>query len=529
MAVPALRAKLAVALACTLMVATAGVGAVGGSEAGNPAPLCTDASTIGFAPRNYTPDATISDDGLHVAFRSDSQLVDPEPRQVRYHDVASGVTTEVTNAATGNSGGTTISGDGSRIVFVSTSDLVGTNPAARSEVFLYDVATTMTTQVTMSASGGSQRPSLSFDGSRIAFPSTADLVGSNPDGHSQLFLFDVAAETTTQLTQTTSGYYYSPSMAADGSRIAFASTADPLGTNPDGGDELFVVDLPGETITQLTADPSGASFDPSISADGSRIAFNSDADLTGQNPAGDYEIYLFEASDGSITGITPAAGADIGSYQPSLSADGTRLAYSSDGDYTGDNPAAVFQVFQVFLFDLTTGTTNQVSDTPVGGTAYSPSTSGDGTRTVFATSRDPATLGSPYSEIALASCGATTPAFVDVLTGHAFFAEIQWLAAARVTGGFGDGTYRPVSDVSRQAMAAFMYRLAGSPAFEVSVVPSFSDVGVGHPFFVEVEWLASSGVSLGYGDGTFRPTSEVSRQAMAAFMYRLLSGPGVAV
>ncbi|HDH04199.1 MAG TPA: S-layer homology domain-containing protein [Nitrospirae bacterium] len=51
---------------------------------------------------------------------------------------------------------------------------------------------------------------------------------------------------------------------------------------------------------------------------------------------------------------------------------------------------------------------------------------------------------------------------------------------------------------------------------------TFSDVPTTHPFFQEIEALAASGITTGYGDGTFRPTNYVTRQAMAAFLSRAL-------
>jgi len=41
-------------------------------------------------------------------------------------------------------------------------------------------------------------------------------------------------------------------------------------------------------------------------------------------------------------------------------------------------------------------------------------------------------------------------------------------------------------------MAAFLYRLVGSPAFDAPASPSFDDVGLTHPFFDEIEWLVAS-------------------------------------
>jgi hypothetical protein len=49
----------------------------------------------------------------------------------------------------------------------------------------------------------------------------------------------------------------------------------------------------------------------------------------------------------------------------------------------------------------------------------------------------------------------------------------------------------------------------------------FSDVPPGHAFEDEITWMADTGISTGYPDGTFRPGQAVTRQAMAAFMGRL--------
>ena len=70
-------------------------------------------------------------------------------------------------------------------------------------------------------------------------------------------------------------------------------------------------------------------------------------------------------------------------------------------------------------------------------------------------------------------------------------------------------------------MSAFMYRLAGEPLFSPPGSPTFPDVGTGHLFFAEIEWMADEGISTGYLDGTYRPSVAVSRQAMSAFMFRL--------
>jgi len=122
-----------------------------------------------------------------------------------------------------------------------------------------------------------------------------------------------------------------------------------------------------------------------------------------------------------------------------------------------------------------------------------------------------------------------TPSFPDVGTSHPFYDEIEWLKAEDITGGFPDGTFRPGAAVTRQSMSAFMYRLAGEPPFTSPGVATFPDVSTSHPFFDEIEWMADEDITTGFNDGTFKPSANVTRQAMSAFMKRLAEGPGVGV
>ena len=83
--------------------------------------------------------------------------------------------------------------------------------------------------------------------------------------------------------------------------------------------------------------------------------------------------------------------------------------------------------------------------------------------------------------------------------------------------------------VKRQDMAAFLYRLAGSPAFEAPAESPFSDVDASTPHYREICWLASTGISRGWDVGCskpeFRGMDSVKRQDMAAFLYRLAGSP----
>ncbi|KAA8826594.1 S-layer homology domain-containing protein [Bifidobacterium myosotis] len=112
--------------------------------------------------------------------------------------------------------------------------------------------------------------------------------------------------------------------------------------------------------------------------------------------------------------------------------------------------------------------------------------------------------------------------FTDVNNGTAHAADIEWLASSGISTGYGDGSFGVGQQVQRQDMAAFLYRLAGNPSFTPSAEDKarFSDVNENTAHAKEVWWLASTGISTGYADGTFGVGKMVQRQDMAAFLHR---------
>ncbi|MBD1537720.1 hypothetical protein HC749_05980 [Arthrobacter sp. S13_S34] len=123
--------------------------------------------------------------------------------------------------------------------------------------------------------------------------------------------------------------------------------------------------------------------------------------------------------------------------------------------------------------------------------------------------------------------------FADVASDQVFYKEMAWLAEKGVSNGWtepdGTKTYRPFEPVYRDAMAAFLYRLAGKPDFTPPAVSPFADVTPNTLFYKEITWLAKQGISEGWtepdGSKTFRPYASVSRDVMAAFMYRHAGKP----
>lgn len=110
--------------------------------------------------------------------------------------------------------------------------------------------------------------------------------------------------------------------------------------------------------------------------------------------------------------------------------------------------------------------------------------------------------------------------------------DVEWMALEGITTGWemSDGTreYRGLRNVARCDLAAFLYRMAGSPSMSSTAVRAqlarMSDVDESTLHYVEVCWMAREGITTGWPnpDGTFRfmPYGTVARQDMAAFLHR---------
>lgn len=113
--------------------------------------------------------------------------------------------------------------------------------------------------------------------------------------------------------------------------------------------------------------------------------------------------------------------------------------------------------------------------------------------------------------------------FNDVAPDNQFYNEIEWAAAQGMTQGWSDGTFRPWQPVARDAVATFLYRQAGSPEIDTSQ-QLFYDVAPDNQFYRGISWMGSSGISTGWPDGTYHPLEQTSRNAMAAFLARVEYG-----
>ena len=107
--------------------------------------------------------------------------------------------------------------------------------------------------------------------------------------------------------------------------------------------------------------------------------------------------------------------------------------------------------------------------------------------------------------------------FTD-LTHNYYRDAIAWAEQNGVVNGVGNGKFNPGGSVTRAQLATILYRMAGSPS--VSGSSDFTDVVAGKWFAKAVAWAAANGIVNGYGDSLFGPNDPVTREQLAAILYR---------
>lgn len=116
-----------------------------------------------------------------------------------------------------------------------------------------------------------------------------------------------------------------------------------------------------------------------------------------------------------------------------------------------------------------------------------------------------------------------TKHFNDVPDNLIFAHEINTLADHGVIRGWPDRTFRPQIPVWRDAVIAYMYRIAGEPAYTAPRRSPFLDVDQSQPFYKEICWAQATGLTTGWkvrGGWEFRPFQPILRDAMATFLFR---------
>jgi Tol biopolymer transport system component len=414
-----------VALAA-LLLAVVIVGAAADAKGGDePTTLLVSAGKGGKGGDGNSLEPAISADGRFVAFSSRAKNLSPGAksgkRQIFVKDVNTGTVTVVSRAdgaagavADGNSYDPSISADGRFVAFSSWAENLAPDDTAFNDVFVRDLAAGTTTLVSRAsgptgAAGDSEStdPSISADGRHVAFVSSANNLITDDAKTSQTDVFARDLDTgVTELVSRASGaagaagtdYSFEPSISADGRFVAFSSRAQ---LDPEDFDEssfpqdVFVRDRAAATtaLVSRASGPTGKPSDvesssPAISADGTHVAFASDAKLTGERGY-DRNVFVRDLAAGTTRLVSVGDEGKAGDAKrlPSISADGRYVAFQTRGDKL--SPTDADARVDVFVRDMTQGLTVTVSrasgtlGVPADGPSSSASISADGALVAF--------------------------------------------------------------------------------------------------------------------------------------------------
>ncbi|MCM2373704.1 Ig-like domain-containing protein, partial [Aporhodopirellula aestuarii] len=297
-------------------------------------------SSNGSESNGQSGSPTISEDGRFVAFDSDaSNLVSGDNNGVRdifLFDRQARTIERISNGlggteSDGHSTNPFISADGTHVVYQSlASNIVHNDTNNTGDVFVFDRLSRLNDRVSVSSSGveangtsgfsGNSKSDISDDGTWVVFQSNAsNLVSGDSNGSSDVFLHNTVTDATTLVSRSQSGNIgndvsYSPSISGDGERVSFVSRANNLVTGDlNRVDDVFLFNRTQGTTTLVSKaenglQSNGFSLSPSISSDGTAIAFISEGNnlvsarkaITGYSR----QLFISETTDNKTTSPT---------------------------------------------------------------------------------------------------------------------------------------------------------------------------------------------------------------------------------
>ena len=113
--------------------------------------------------------------------------------------------------------------------------------------------------------------------------------------------------------------------------------------------------------------------------------------------------------------------------------------------------------------------------------------------------------------------------FTDIAAGAWCYDAVRYVYENGLMNGTTASTFTPNAATTRGMIVAILYRLEGSPSAGTA---AFRDVNASAYYASAVAWASANGIVNGYADGTFRPNAPITREQMAAFLFRYAAYKG---
>lgn len=253
--------------------------------------------------------------------------------------------------------------------------------------------TDLVSQVGAFATGDVRYAQLAVDGDGSVVAYTKGTLG----GGSAVYVkdYDVIGNPVAICTSSEFSGCGNPSLSASGNLVVFDSLRDDLVLGDTNGErDVFLLRRDTGVITRISQLANGANFTgesklPAISGNGKLIAFETNANnIPGYPSSSINTVVVLNVPTGDFT-IAPlgAFNSRQSAFQPDLSADGSKLTYNSRASGIVSSPINTNATMQVYQYDIASGVNTMVSVMPNGTAGNADSTgsrnSGDGSKVLF--------------------------------------------------------------------------------------------------------------------------------------------------
>ena len=376
------------------------------------APTVASATTAGTPGDGLSFLGSLSADGRFVTFSSSATNFvagDDAGFDVFRKDLVTGEIIRISEAespANGDSFHSAISADGQVAAFSSWAtnldpDIADNN--GREDIFVADLdgGTVEFASIKFgdAANQYASEPSMSADGTLVAFTAEAtSQPGVNPTLPilPRIFVRDLSDGSLTEVSVSADGQNFAngasfrPEISANGEFVVFDSAADNLLATPDANPfaDIFIKSLADGSIRLVSTDGAGnqgfdSMLNPTVSADGRFVAFETAFGFTPDDTNGTWDIYLKDLQTGTLELISRSEAGVLGdgaSHGASISDDGRFIAFRSAASNLVDDDGNGAG-FDIFVKDVQTGALQYFEVLDDGGgnrDLLAPSLSGDG-------------------------------------------------------------------------------------------------------------------------------------------------------
>ena len=291
-------------------------------------------------------------------------------------------------------GGLSISSDGSQVAFSTFDDLTGQNPDERQQIFRVGADGSGLLQLTPPSSDYPIHPLIPQNSSFVTFYDPLTVYRVDLDG----------ANVAPMFTDTVfSGY---PRVSANGEWYVYTSHLTTGSTTYDQVSRYSVA----TGVQRLTSDPFQLSRAPDVSADGQRIAYQSTSDPLGTNPDHTWQVFLLEPATGTLRQLTPASSSGL---RVRISRDGSWIYFVSRDSVFEDVPGRPDEPYRV---NVGTGVIERIGGLRLRGWSpnnYPVQTDASGAHAMFLGAADPV-LENPDGDWEVFVVDFTTPPRIRV-------------------------------------------------------------------------------------------------------------------